>query len=163
MSEEHLVRVEWDPPASVAGARSLVHRDNDYGLYQVYGVHPVTGPGTLLYIGKVDRQTFGKRVSQHRSWLDHVIEASVRVGRLRRGDYDEDPPAWSDWRMKVDAVERLTIYWHSPPYNSAHINAYTGLNVRVQNLGDRGRLLPEYSVMFGADRDARPPDEPEPL
>ena len=42
---------------------------NDYGLYQIYGRHLISGPDALLYIGEATQQTFSARLRQHQSWL----------------------------------------------------------------------------------------------
>lgn len=146
---ERLVRVNWDGTLTVDEAVRLRNDVVDCGLYQVYGFHEVFGPEALLYIGRTDNQTFALRIAQHRPWLRHVMDCRIRIGRLRDDDYKLEPPNWHDWLGLQQSVEGLTIYWHSPPYNSQGIVRYAGLNVRVQNLGNRGRLLPEYSARFG--------------
>ena len=154
---ERLVRVHWDAPRSLDKIFDLNDPNNDCGLYQVYGHHVVFGPGALLYIGKTCDQTFSARFDQHRAWLQHESEIVVRVGRLRREDY-RDEEHWRDWKEVVGLVEQLTIYWHSPPYNTKSITRYTGSPLRVQNWGHRGRLLPEYSSEWQPAR----PDETDP-
>ena len=148
---ERLVRVHWDPPRSLKETLDLTDTENDYGVYQVYGEHVVFGSGALLYIGKARDQTFGTRFDQHRAWLKHESDPLVRVGRLREDDY-EQKRGWSDWKKAIDCVEELTIYWHSPPYNSRCIVGYANELLRVQNWFHRGRLLPEYSSRWEPKR-----------
>ena len=47
-------------------------------------------------------------------------------------------------RMFLKDAEALTIYWHSPPYNSSNIETYNGQRLKVVNLGNPGDLCAEY-------------------
>ena len=69
---------------------------------------------------------------------------SVDVGRIVEEDYKHDPPHWSDWQNVLKDAEALTIYWHSPPYNSSNIETYNGQRLKVVNLGNPGDLCAEY-------------------
>ena len=114
------VRVEWEGPFCLDYVIEELNRKDDYGLYQIYGTHIVYGASSLLYIGKAEGLTFSQRFSQHRSeWL-------------------------SDWREVLRDAEALTIYWHSPAYNSSNIETYNGQQLKVANRGDRGALCAEY-------------------
>ncbi|NOZ23634.1 MAG: hypothetical protein GXP25_21370 [Planctomycetes bacterium] len=138
------VRVDWDGPFSVDKALSLNHEDNDSGLYQVYGVHTVFGPDSLLYIGMARDQTFGERLRQHElDWLRDEEGLSIRVGRINPEDYAHEPPGWPDWRQLLADIESLEIFWHAPPYNCRGINEYIGQPLRVMNNGEFGGLSPE--------------------
>jgi len=133
-----------------------LHGDEDYGLYQVYAQHVVFGPGSLVYVGKAVDQSFGRRFQQHQRWLADENGVSIRVGRLNPADHASGDE-WDDWKKCVSYIESLTIYWHSPPYNSKSIQSYVGDPLWVQNWGDRGGLLPEYSSHWKRLR----PDEDE--
>lgn len=136
------VRVRWDAPRSLKETQELKDGNLDVGIYQVYGEHVVFGSGALLYIGKACDQTFGERFVQHVKWLDYESDPFIRVGRIESDCYQSD----AEWERLVDCVEALTIYWHSPPYNSRCIVRYDKPEfIRVQNWGHRGRLMPEYS------------------
>jgi hypothetical protein len=154
---ERLTRVIWDAPCSVQDILSSKEGEDDYGLYQIYGHHVVFGPGALLYIGKAQKQSFLTRFQQHQSWLPYESDVSVRLGRIREGDFKLQR-LWNDWAGVLSDVEALTIFWHTPPYNSHHITCYKKQPLRVRNMGDRGRLLPEYSSHWDAPR---PDDEDE--
>jgi hypothetical protein len=52
-----IVHIEWDGPFSIDEAKEKNGKD-DYGVYQIYGNHPVYGYGASLYIGKAADQTF---------------------------------------------------------------------------------------------------------
>lgn len=126
--------------------------NEDSGIYQVHGAHVVFGLNSLLYIGRAVEQSFGKRFKDHEKWLADECGVMVRVGRISKGDYDSD----EDWAELVKNVEALTIFWHSPPYNSQNINSYKGYALHVQNLGDSGSILPEYTSHW---KMLRPVDE----
>lgn len=157
MQEEgtlRLVRIEWEGPLSLDDA--LQKNDDgdhgkDYGLYMIEGHNILYGCKGGLYLGIAEDQTFAVRLSQHKWWLTHEQDVTIRLGRLRLGDYREEPPGWSDWKQLVVDVESLTIYWHGFPFNSKNIWSYNGQPLRVQNWGNRGNLQTEYSS------DWRPP------
>jgi hypothetical protein len=111
-------------------------------LYQVYVHHLVFGAGALAYIGKAQDQTFADRFSQHQeNWLKWESDVAIRLGRLASGFYRTE----EEWADLLTDAEKLTIYWHTPPYNAHHITEYLGAPLRIQNWGARGSLLPEYS------------------
>ena len=55
-------------------------------------------------------------------------------------------PLWSDWENVLKDAEALTIYRHSPPYNSSNIGTYKGQTLRVVNNGERGDLCKSLSA-----------------
>ena len=99
---------------------------------------------SLLYIG-MTTSTFSQRFAEHIVWLEEEEGVFIHVGRIVSGDYAYDPPYWSDWQKVLEDAEALTIYWHSPPYNSQHIQRYSRQSLKVVNLGKRGSLDKEYS------------------
>lgn len=149
--DERSVCVVWDVPCSRTEVLTKKDIDKDCGLYQIYGHHVVFGPGSLLYVGMTGKRSFGTRFSEHEAWLQYESDILIRLGRLRVGDYKQEPD-WADWAKLLGDVEALTIYWHTPPYNSHHITRYKGPSLRIRNMGDRGRLLPEYSSHWDAPR-----------
>ncbi|MGF7014622.1 hypothetical protein [Ornithinibacillus bavariensis] len=66
-----LIHIDWDGPFILAELNTITDNEIDYGIYQVYGSHNVYGSNTLLYIGKADRQTIGKRISQEQWWWNY--------------------------------------------------------------------------------------------
>ena len=142
-----VVRVEWEGPFSIEEVLRLNHQNDDYGLYQIYGYHIVFGANSLLYIGKAEGVTFSQRFRRHCiEWLLEEQDISIRVGRIASEDYAYDPPNWSDWKKVLRDAEALTIYWHSPPYNSMNINSYKGQLLKVVNKKERGDLVAEYRI-----------------
>ncbi|HEY7156157.1 MAG TPA: hypothetical protein VH575_19485 [Gemmataceae bacterium] len=147
MVEPKLLRIEWEGPLSIDAVRSKTG-DNDYGLYQIYSHHLIFGAGALVYIGKAERQTFADRLDQHwEGWLKWESDVSIRLGRLSPADYRVDDN-WQEWSQLLSDAEKLSVYWYTPPYNSHYISPNTEFNSRalwIQNWGNRGSLLPEYS------------------
>ena len=147
-SEHHRVQVHWSGPFAVD---EVIAGDlaKQRGLYQIYGQHVVFGAGSLLYVGMTDNQTFSVRFGQHEHWLRFESDINVRLGVIK------DPEA-----MKLLAdVEALTIWWHSPPYNSKSIWQYKGQPLHVQNWGARGRLNAEYTSHWDETKIAPPEGE----
>jgi hypothetical protein len=58
------IHIYWEGLFTLDQLTEIQDNTRDYGVYQIYGGHPVYGSNVLLYIGKADRQTFGTRVSQ---------------------------------------------------------------------------------------------------
>lgn len=61
-----LIQIDWQGPFTLNDLVLLTDDSHDYGIYQIYGKHLVYGKDVLLYIGKADQQTIGKRVSQEK-------------------------------------------------------------------------------------------------
>ena len=131
-----IVRIEWEGPFSIEEVLELDDRNKDYGLYQIYGHHIVYGKDSLLYIGQTGN-TFSQRFNEHLVWLEEEEGVFIHVGRIASEDYDE--------QGRKD-VEALTIYWHSPAYNSSNIETYNGQRLKVVNDGDRGDLCERLST-----------------
>ena len=137
------IHVVWDGPYSLAQALELKSA-SDYGLYQYYGDHHVYGNRALLYIGKAQDQTFGKRVSQHNWELWASSSILIYVGRI----YSVKPLELPDWNRQIDLAERILLLSHSPSFNSSNLNkiGHKGDDIRVLNWGARMKLLPEVSI-----------------
>jgi hypothetical protein len=133
-ADHSLVQVHWSGPFAVG---EVITGDcgKGSGVYQVYGHHVVFGANALLYVGMTDDQTFSARFGQHEHWLRFENDVEVRLGVFK------DP----NGRALLADVEALTIWWHSPPYNSKNIWQYRGNPVHIQNWGARGRLDAEYT------------------
>ena len=140
------IHLFWQGPLSVEDVRKLTN-PSDYGVYQIYGIHPTYGRDVLLYIGKAAEQTFAKRIGQHR-WVQEgheVDEMKIYVGRLA-GETEPDAAMWNEM---VDHAEALRINAHLPAYNSK--NTRTALKeekiveAHVLNWEAYNRLFPEVS------------------
>jgi|ERR1035441_10540033 hypothetical protein len=146
MSDKELtIHIEWDGPHRLDAVGSLVGLA-DFGVYQIYGGHPVYGNSALLYIGLAAAQHFGHRIPQEQQWLDNrdAGRVEVYVGRLS----GSQTPDRRIWRKHIKLAERLLIYAHSPPMNAqkrlARLEPALRF-VRVLNWVKHRDLLPEVS------------------
>ena len=145
------VRVEWEGPLTVDEVLELRNRNRDFGLYQIYGRHIIFGLNSLLYVGSTNK-TFSQRLRNgHVGWLADEESVFLHIGRINREDYEVDR------REVIKDTEALTIYWHSPPYNSSNIGTYKGQRLRVVNIGKRGSLDAEFSSTPKALGDPKDP------
>ena len=132
------VRVKWEGPLTVEDVLEMKLRHRDFGLYQIYGRHIIFGLNSLLYIGSTNK-TFSQRLRDHINWLADEESVFIHVGRINKEDYE------ADRKQAIKDTEALTIYWHSPPYNSSNIDAYNGQSLRFVNIGKPGSLAVEFS------------------
>lgn len=144
---ETYIHINWSGPYAYTDAIKLRSTSEDYGIYQVYGTHPVYGSDVLIYIGKADQQTFGVRLSQE-AWQKTNSDSSnltVYVGRL--AGY-EGTPTNTEWSSQITVAERILIIAHWPAGNSSGINVLLDKEYRdihVLNWGSYRSLLPEVS------------------
>ena len=155
------IRIEWDGPYNLndigydesEGYKvSTVLNDDttDFGIYQVYGCHPVYGNDVLLYIGKAAKQTFAKRLSRE-AWEMNEDSKHIKfyVGRL----FGEEPSSWNEWEEMIDKAERMLIYAHEPARNSSNILNISRSQmkleefseIRIFNYDNYRNLMPEIS------------------
>jgi len=145
MTHETTIHLEWDGPYSLDQARHM-RSNEDWGVYQIYGCHPVYGADALLYIGKAERRTFGERLSQEKWWdfLSDTNETKIYLGRLA-GETDPDD---TEWCRLVSLAERILIFAHRPAWN-AQMNLgrldSELQSVHVFNWNNHRSLLPETS------------------
>lgn len=145
LSKTHIIHIQWNGPYNLTQLSNLMNDETDYGIYQIYGTHPVYGSDVLLYIGKADRQTLGKRISQE-DWQNNNDSNNIKiyVGRL----HGTSNPNEELWSTEIDLAERLLIYVHSPAYNSKSISTLTDSefqDIHILNWGQHRSLLPEIS------------------
>lgn len=137
------ININWEGPLSLDQAKQL-NSDQDFGLYQFYGDHPVYGQNVLLYIGKAEKQTFSNRLAQHNwdTWIPSNLE--IYVGRI----CTENKIQNKEWARLIDLSERIQIYSHSPAFNTSNLNKINSPvpQARVMNWGMRKSLLPDVSV-----------------
>jgi len=153
-AQNHLIRIIWHGPFKVDDVRSGNNEyANKFGLYQIYGDHIVSGHGTLLYIGRTgskdEVRTFKTRLEEHyKLWLNYINETSVYLGIISDEDWLPDSDSKNGVTETLKIAETFSIWWHSPPYNSHHLNDfYLGdlTGVHIQNWKNPGRLSLEYS------------------
>ncbi|GEB78538.1 hypothetical protein [Sporolactobacillus inulinus] len=140
-----LIQIDWDGPYRLDELNRLTDESHDYGIYQIYGKHIVYGKDVLLYIGKADQQTIGKRVSQENWWntndSNHLM---IYAGRIA----GEGTPEEATWSKEIDLAEKLLINVHKPAYNSKNLTSIRDdefQNIHIFNWGDHRDLLPEIS------------------
>jgi hypothetical protein len=140
-----LIQLDWEGPYKLKELTNLMKNSVDYGLYQIYGRHPLYGNAVLLYIGKADKQTLGKRILQE-NWHDtnDSQNLTIYIGRCA-GDKTPDEETWSN---EIDLAERLLIHVHKPAYNSKSLYKIPMENlnsIHILNWGDHCSLYPEIS------------------
>ena len=145
IAKTHLIQIQWEGSYKLTDLPILMNEETDYGIYQIYGKHPVYGNDVLLYIGKADCQTLGKRISQE-DWLNtnDSNNTKIYVGRL----HGPQNPTNEIWSTEIDLAERLLIYVHKPAYNSRSISSLPDLelqSIHILNWGHYRDLLPELS------------------
>jgi len=145
-NDETIIHIQWEGPHSLDAVKGLTG-PTDYGVYQIYGGHPVYGNSALLYIGLADKQKFGVRIPQEKLWLYNrdAGRVDVYVGRLSGYGYTPSADIWSE---QIKLAERLLIHAHAPPYNGQ--KGLVRLNrrlwsVHLLNWGQHRDLLPEVS------------------
>jgi hypothetical protein len=133
---------------------------NDYGIYQIYGDHPVYGENTLLYIGKARKQTYSVRLEQH----NDLIESHISKFRKLYLSYfcNTEDINYKNWGDYIDFSEKLLINSHFPAYNSQDIKGVIDKDffkneILILNWEERGKLLPEvsslrYSYYYWSDK-----------
>ncbi len=139
------INIEWEGPFQIKDIKRF-NTENDFGLYQIYGSHPVYGSNILLYIGKASIQAFGTSIFQE-GWGHHNNEYGLEV-HLGRVLADKALPK-SQQQDQIELVFRLLVYAHSPAYNATHINNVHEdehlQKVHVLNWKSHRDLLPEIS------------------
>lgn len=149
------IHLYWDGPYSLTSITETKELGNDekldYGVYQIYGGHPIYGHDVLLYIGKASEQTFSKRISQEKHWWFNQDSMNVKIylGRLCG-----ETPSNEIWSSQIIKAEKLLIFSHRPAHNSSNINSIRSeelQNTHVINYGNHRSLLPEVSSvrLFG--------------
>jgi len=156
------IRIEWDGPYKLADIgydkekykiknSKLNNPEKDYGIYQVYGFHPVYGNNVLLYIGQAKDQTFAKRLPQEEWKFNYDFKnIQIYVGRLL---FTDKQPNLNEWKRLVDIAEKMLIYAHAPAMNSSNIASISRDkqflkewgNIRIFNYDQCRSLFPEIS------------------
>lgn len=141
-----VIEVLWEGPFKLTDIQKL-NKEKDYGLYQIYGTHNISGPNTLLYVGQANLQSFSSRIEQHKSeWLNwQYSDIDIYVGRLGGIEKIDE----LQWTEKINRAEKLLIFFSNPPYNSQSLGAYGEFsNVIVISLGKKNRLPIEVSTFY---------------
>lgn len=143
--EQYIIHLDWDGPYKLNELSKVTDYETDFGIYQIYGAHPIYGANVLLYIGKADRQTFGVRIAQE-GWNSNSDAGRliVYVGRLA-GNFT---PANDGWSNEICLAEKLLIHAHKPAYNSQSIKSIPHKdleNIHILNWANHCSLMHEVS------------------
>jgi len=148
-----IIHILWDGPFTFDEIATFT-TPTDFGIYQIYGHHPVYGSDVMLYIGLAERNRFGTRIPNHEWWLENHDDGRIRVylGRLA----GVVQPSDDEWNRHIRLAERLLIHAHYPACNTKKsLGALEPAlqNVHVCNWGRVADLLPEVSgVRWGSKR-----------
>ena len=149
-NQREIVNIWWEGPFTLSEIENKQVGDNqneDYGIYQIYGAHPVYGSNILLYIGKAVQQTLSTRLNQETHWWSNQDAQNIQIyfGRLIG-----ETPSENVWTNMIDKAEKLLIFAHRPAHNSSNINSIKNeevKNTHVLNWGEFKDLQPEVSSM----------------
>jgi hypothetical protein len=151
------IKIEWEGPFSinkvikdrVDGGKKPDWDGEDYGLYQIYGKHILykKDKDTLLYVGKTIKQTFSRRIKQHKKWgLDNELGIKIYVGRIYDLNKHTKKDGWESWERDVGLAEKILIYKYSPNYNSRALANQPKLDpfkkIHLVHIGKRYKLKP---------------------
>ena len=145
ITKVQIIQIDWEGPYHLADLPKLNNKAYDFGIYQIYGKHPVYGKDVLLYIGQTSNQTLGKRIAQE-NWLDtnDSNNSKVYVGTLHGAQI----PSKVQWTKEIDLAERFLIYVHKPAYNARSVSSFPDKelqDIHILNWGNYRDLLPEIS------------------
>jgi hypothetical protein len=142
-----IIYIEWDGPYFFEECHELNDESCDYGLYQVYGVHPLYGSEVLLYIGKTDDRIFALHLADEQEYWESEVDfhpLTIYVGRLAGAA----TPDGEQWGREMDQAARLLIYSHVPVFNGRELGASPDedlKDIHVINWGSQMDLAPEVS------------------
>lgn len=157
MSRE--ISVEWEGPISYDKAIKEFNLDNeersDFGLYQIYGPHPLysnrkrqTINNVLLYIGQTTSySTFSGRINYH--GFCHGPEYEIYFGRI-------DPECKIDdniWKLDVMDAEKIMINKYAPAYNGT----FTG-DLRKEQLNSHDCVIIHKGSKADLDKEDKAED-----
>lgn len=139
------IHIFWEGPFTIEEISDLNNDDSDYGVYQVYGNHPLYGNSVLLYIGQANSQVFSKRLKQE-NWLyeNDPYNTQFYVGRLAGHKFVSE----EEWGKKIDQAEKLLIFSHLPCYNTSNTKSIPEEHVlsnHIYSWGSYRSLFPEVS------------------
>lgn len=153
------VHIQWQGPFGYKDLKNLRNQHSDYGIYQIYGGHPIYGSSVLLYVGKAQLQTFGERLKQEQwnIWNIDSARIEIYVGRLSGAETPEP----KEWNTQIDLAEKLLIFAHGPAANSSNLNKIPPecADLHIFNWGQFRDLMPEVSGARWSDHYWQPDEE----
>ena len=142
-----IIFIDWDGPYTFDELEELEDPRIDYGLYQVYGAHPLYGEEALLYLGATGERTFGEKIGEERTYWEAEEDFQpliLLVGRL----LGTESPSREAWGEEMDRAARLLVFAHAPVFNGREVAASPDEDlkeVHVVNWGSYLDLAPEVS------------------
>ena len=162
--DETIIRVNWSKESYLLsdfnkkGKIPLMESD-DWGFYQIYGMHGVYGTDSLLYIGVSDEggdplppikedplapigERIRERVHKHKWDLSYYADNRVYAGRVVSGKLPE---------QTIRLAEVLMVYYHQPACNGKNVYMLSASeevkiqNFRIMNFGNHRQLQVELS------------------
>ncbi len=142
-----IIYIDWEGPYTFDEVDEFDDDACDYGLYQVYGRHPLYGDHVLLFLGATDGRTFADKLAEEaddwemESGLDRL---AVYFGHLSGVKTPEEQV----WQQEIDQALRFLIYVHKPVFNCPSLGAEPKPEFRelhIINQGERGDLETEVS------------------
>jgi hypothetical protein len=140
--------IDWDGPYTLDELEELDDPRIDYGLYQVYGSHPLYGEEVLLFLGATGGgRTFGNRLAEEQGYWEAEEDFQpliFYVGRLM----GVVAPSNGVWEEEMDLALRLLVFAHAPVFNAREVAAAPDddlKRVHVVNWGQFLDLAPEVS------------------
>lgn len=136
-----IINVLWKGPFSIDDVIKNKSENDDFGLYQIYGTHPIYGRNVLLYIGKT-QDSFSKRFKSHNNlWIKYEYDiVQIYLGEIKNHD--------KDFLINEDLTEaeNLLLYYCAPAYNSYSITDYRNTKeIVLRNFGKICSIPPELS------------------
>jgi hypothetical protein len=147
--QSNVIHLLWSGPHKVDSFKTNSTIDNNKGVYQIYGTHPIYGRNVLLYIGKTN-DNFINRISAHDDvWIKYEYdEVTIYTGTVV-DEYGEGVESEEDEKTLIDRAEQLLLYYCAPAYNS---NGIQKLKItedrRLLNYGKIGSLPTEVSTLW---------------
>jgi len=128
------LKVEWKGTYPISTAQQRVEA-RGVGVYAIYEMQGST-PSKLLYVGETYRQTFSKRLKQHKKeWLDAIkARTAICFGAVCL------PEGKRISSQRVLDAEKFLIHSHRPPYNTISKRGYNGRDMMLINIGKTGKL-----------------------
>ncbi|MFH2094801.1 MAG: hypothetical protein ABIJ16_03795 [Bacteroidota bacterium] len=145
-SKANIIEITWDGPFSLS---EIINNDVEcqgMGLYQIYGLHPIYGQNSLLYIGyTIDSYT--QSIPKHNDgWIKfHFDEVKIYLGRIENEEDSEEAV-----KKKIVEAQRLLVYYCAPAYNAYSDSIYKGEDTGtiVLNFGKISCLPIEVSTFW---------------
>jgi hypothetical protein len=152
LAEVTAIDIVWRGPFAWEDVVENKNAGSDYGVYQIYGTHPLFGSDSLLYIGRTTeyKRRFSTRLAEHTWIAQEPRKISIYLGRLgSTSPLPDGLPAAEEWGEWIVIAEGILIFFCRPPRNSHGIQTCPGGKpVIVFNVGERNQLPSALSNLY---------------